>query len=182
MWFLLDCYPLHETKKFIWVAFHSILFLECASSSVVVETIPTNPLTCHLKSDCASVSCCLDETFIAKTFEVVFEIDDCEKKLFIGIEKLQFHVPLKDVEFGMFGFISLFLKLFLYWRLGEIINQGYWQSLTWLHRWYKALRLKVYISSALLLYKYLTIEVMDISSFQLLNLYWLVVTLKCQND
>ena len=57
-------------------------------------------MTCRLKSDCASMSCCLDESFIDRSFELFFEIDDCEKKIFIGIEKLRFHIPLHEFEFG----------------------------------------------------------------------------------
>jgi hypothetical protein len=57
-------------------------------------------MTCHLKTDCASVSCCLDESFINRTLEIFFEIDDCERKLLIGIEKLKFYIPLHEIEFG----------------------------------------------------------------------------------
>ncbi|CAG2251008.1 unnamed protein product [Mytilus edulis] len=72
---------------------------DCNDTDVVA--ISTNPITCRLKSDCAAVSCCLDEDFISKTFEVLFEIDDCERKIYIGIEKLKFYIPLHDFEFDV---------------------------------------------------------------------------------
>ncbi|CAC5374575.1 unnamed protein product [Mytilus coruscus] len=60
---------------------------------------PSNPLTCSFNSECSGVSCCIDSMFINRSFYTNLELDPCEQKLHIGIEKLQFTVSLLDFVF-----------------------------------------------------------------------------------
>ncbi|CAG2190136.1 COL12A [Mytilus edulis] len=60
---------------------------------------PPNPLTCSFNNECSGVSCCIDSMFINRSFYTNLELDPCEQKLHIGIEKLQFTVSLLDFVF-----------------------------------------------------------------------------------
>ncbi|XP_071146419.1 uncharacterized protein [Mytilus edulis] len=95
---------------------------DCNDTDVVA--ISTNPMTCRLKSDCAAVSCCLDENFISKTFEVFFEIDDCERKIYIGIEKLKFYIPLHDFKFDTWHEFSLLKTIRIRYNVYDLWSEG----------------------------------------------------------
>ncbi|XP_076089891.1 uncharacterized protein LOC143061777 [Mytilus galloprovincialis] len=95
---------------------------ECSDTDVVTNS--TNPMTCRLKSDCAAISCCLDEDFISKTFEVFFEIDDCERKIYIGIEKLKFYIPLHDFEFDKWHEFSLVKTIRIRYNIYDLWSEG----------------------------------------------------------
>ncbi|XP_052083535.1 uncharacterized protein LOC127720826 [Mytilus californianus] len=95
---------------------------DCNDTEVV--PISTNPMTCRLKSDCAAISCCLDEKFISKTFVVVFEIDDCERKIYIGIEKLKFYIPLHDFEFDTWHEFSLVKTIRIRYNVYNLWSEG----------------------------------------------------------
>ncbi|XP_052806219.1 uncharacterized protein LOC128235437 [Mya arenaria] len=43
---------------------------------------------CHLDATCSSFTCCVNTTYIQKTFEYQLEIDSCEQKLTLRIERV----------------------------------------------------------------------------------------------
>ncbi|CAG2252210.1 unnamed protein product [Mytilus edulis] len=95
---------------------------DCSDTEVIA--ISTNPITCKLKSDCAAINCCLDEVFINKTFEVFFEINHCERKIYIGIEKLKFYIPLHDFEFDKWHEFSLVKTIRIRYNLYDLWSEG----------------------------------------------------------
>ncbi|KAL5015120.1 hypothetical protein ScPMuIL_009390 [Solemya velum] len=87
--------------------------------SRTVEDIPTLPsaVSCSLHESCTSFDCCMSIEQLQRTFSVSVDVDSCNYKMVINIEKLKFEVLLFNFDWGelkhywMYGFIRIDLKL-----------------------------------------------------------------------
>jgi len=64
-----------------------------------VLTLPTN-INCYVKPSCTNIVCCEDVDMLRRSFETEINIDPCDFKLTVRIERLRFDVPLFDYKWG----------------------------------------------------------------------------------
>ena len=55
---------------------------------------------CNIKNTCTAVSCCVEVGKVGRTFEFVLDVDFCNQKFTVGIEKLVEEVSLNMFEYG----------------------------------------------------------------------------------
>ncbi|XP_071145140.1 uncharacterized protein [Mytilus edulis] len=72
---------------------------ECLASI----SLPILPSTtkCHLFNSCTSISCCVEVPVLQRSFNMFLDLDACNLKLTVGIEKLNFVQMLFDYHWGM---------------------------------------------------------------------------------
>lgn len=75
-----------------------------------MATLPTitGDAVCSIGSDCTSISCCLDDTRIGKSFELFVKFEPCLFRLSVGIDKLTFSRLLFEYEYGQLTEVWLF--------------------------------------------------------------------------
>ena len=94
-------------------------------------TLPilSSELSCHVTDSCTGLQCCINNNYLQQTFEVSFQLDPCENRLTIGIEKTRFNRTLTDFKWGMyikyrqFGHFPLDLAKWYYSHIMEIMGQ-----------------------------------------------------------
>ncbi|KAL5013968.1 hypothetical protein ScPMuIL_008238, partial [Solemya velum] len=59
------------------------------------------PVVCHISGTCTNIQCCLDAGRIPLHFHAYMDLDACNYKLTVGIEKLHFDIMLLDYEWGV---------------------------------------------------------------------------------
>lgn len=74
-------------------------FLECTNVDSLLP-LKSYPLTCNLDHTCTKVSCCVDSPVVNSTFEVLMEVDPCNRMLYLEIENLKTQIPFKDIKWG----------------------------------------------------------------------------------
>lgn len=74
-------------------------FLDCTNVDSFLP-LELYPLTCHLDNTCTKVSCCVDSPVINSTFEVVMDVDPCNRMLYLEIENLKTQIPFKEIKWG----------------------------------------------------------------------------------
>lgn len=74
-------------------------FLDCTKVNSLLP-LDLYPLTCNLDHTCTKVSCCVDSPVVDSAFEVVMDIDPCNRMLYIEIENLRTQIPFKDIKWG----------------------------------------------------------------------------------
>ncbi|VDI45262.1 Hypothetical predicted protein [Mytilus galloprovincialis] len=72
---------------------------EC-SSKVELPILPKE-VVCHLDSTCNGITCCIEIKLLQKNINVFMDIDSCNYRVSIGIEKYQFHFSFGDFQFGV---------------------------------------------------------------------------------
>lgn len=55
---------------------------------------------CHILDTCLGLTCCVENEFLQRTFQIYFELDSCNSKLSIGIEKVFYNTTLIDFKWG----------------------------------------------------------------------------------
>ena len=60
----------------------------------------TGPISCHLMDSCTAVDCCIELTQMTKSFHVFLHLDNCYKRLKVGIENYFIDIAYLDYEFG----------------------------------------------------------------------------------
>lgn len=66
---------------------------------------------CNIKNTCTAVSCCVEVGKVGRTFEFVLDVDFCNQKFTVGIEKLVEEVSLNMFEYGKNIHQILYLQL-----------------------------------------------------------------------
>ncbi|WAR05129.1 hypothetical protein MAR_020498 [Mya arenaria] len=56
--------------------------------------------SCNFDTTCSSFSCCVDIEYIKKMFELRFEIDSCEQRVTIGMERINVYRTFSELKFG----------------------------------------------------------------------------------
>lgn len=74
-------------------------FLDCTNVDSFLP-LELYPLTCHLDNTCTKVSCCVDSPVINSTFEVVMDVDPCNRMLYLEIENLKIRIPFNEIKWG----------------------------------------------------------------------------------
>ncbi|XP_060596420.1 uncharacterized protein LOC132750448 [Ruditapes philippinarum] len=71
---------------------------ECSEYLLVESDL--GPVSCHLSSSCMSLECCINTTALPRSIHAFFQINACDEKLTVGIEKFTFETSLVDYDFG----------------------------------------------------------------------------------
>ncbi|VDI01394.1 Hypothetical predicted protein [Mytilus galloprovincialis] len=66
--------------------------------SVSLQPI-TDPVTCHMMESCTAVDCCVDMTQIGRSFHFFLHLDNCYKRLKVGIENYFIDIAYMNFEF-----------------------------------------------------------------------------------
>lgn len=82
--------PIHSVFNFY--------FKECPANLPLFKIRGTN--NCNIKNTCTAVSCCVEVGKVGRTFEFMMDIDFCNQKFTVGIEKLVEEVSLNMFEYG----------------------------------------------------------------------------------
>ena len=85
---------------FILYSFWLFFFILDCNHVHNVLTLPTN-INCYVKPSCTNIVCCEDVDMLRRSFETEINIDPCDFKLTVRIERLRFDVSLFDYEWGM---------------------------------------------------------------------------------
>ncbi|XP_071123205.1 uncharacterized protein [Mytilus edulis] len=59
-----------------------------------------NTTRCHLYDFCTGVACCTDIKILGRSLTTYIKLDPCNRKLYVGIEKMNVTVNLLDYQFG----------------------------------------------------------------------------------
>lgn len=73
-------------------------FKECPANLPLFKIRGTT--NCNIKNTCTAVSCCVEVGKVGRTFEFMMDIDFCNQKFTVGIEKLVEEVSLNMFEYG----------------------------------------------------------------------------------
>ena len=57
-------------------------------------------VVCYIPGSCTGVNCCVEVEKLARSFNVMFKIDDCGYRFTVGIENLAFTRSLFNFQFG----------------------------------------------------------------------------------
>ena len=69
--------------------------------------------TCYVPDTCTSIDCCIEVTKIGRSFRTYVDVDTCNYKLTVEIDKIHLEYSLVDYEWGktetytLFGLLSL---------------------------------------------------------------------------
>lgn len=94
-------------------------FKECPANLPLFKIRGTT--NCNIKNTCTAVSCCVEVGKVGRTFEFMMDIDFCNQKFTVGIEKLVEEVSLNMFEYGKSW---VFFKI-LFWKW-EFVSK-YWK-------------------------------------------------------
>lgn len=78
-----------------------------------LPSLSAQPITCHVDSSCGGLHCCINVASLSTTFATKLEVDPCNYKMTVGIEKLVFSKDLFTYEWGkeeqmwMFGVVRM---------------------------------------------------------------------------
>ena len=78
-------------------------------------TSQSSDISCHLKSICTAVECCVDADIIADTFAAYVTFDPCDRMIQLGIDNYQFDMSMYDFSWGMFYYVRLSTILDVKW-------------------------------------------------------------------
>lgn len=94
-------------------------FKECPANLPLFKIRGTT--NCNIKNTCTAVSCCVEVGKVGRTFEFMMDIDFCNQKFTVGIEKLVEEVSLNMFEYGKsWVFLRFYFKnefVSKYWKL-----------------------------------------------------------------
>lgn len=100
---------LFQNLQFYWWC---PFIVDCAAVTGL-SPLTSDPLNCHLDSNCNKVSCCVDSTFTSRTFEAVMDIDPCTRTLTLEIEDLKAVIPWSEIKWSEFFCFRLFYIVYL---------------------------------------------------------------------
>lgn len=73
----------------------------------------SNNLNCHISSNCTGIACCLQDHISGTSYQFSIEINPCDEKILITLEKFTFAMSLFDYTMGtkevakLFGVLDL---------------------------------------------------------------------------
>lgn len=81
---------------------YKICFLlsECAFNMSLPSLSPS--VACHILETCLGITCCVENKFLQRTFQIYFELDPCSSKLSLGIENVFYNTTLTDFKWGRY--------------------------------------------------------------------------------
>ncbi|CAG2247494.1 unnamed protein product [Mytilus edulis] len=80
---------------------------ECIQEIQILPALYNN-MNCYIDQTCTAVQCCVDVTELGKALEIGINVDPCDFRLTVRIEKLSFDVTLFDYVWGKQELLDLY--------------------------------------------------------------------------
>lgn len=80
-------------------SFFKIVFISECQQKVSLPSV-ANSTSCHLFTDCTSVTCCTDVNLINRSVRTSLILDPCQYSLEVQIERLTVNISLMEYDFG----------------------------------------------------------------------------------
>lgn len=93
--------------------FELILIIFTTDCAVSPPSPVSNDVNCHISSNCTGISCCLQDHISGTSYQFSIEINPCDEKILITLEKFTFTTSLFDYTMGtkevakLFGVLEL---------------------------------------------------------------------------
>lgn len=93
--------------------FELILIIFTTDCAVSPPSPVSNDVNCHISSNCTGISCCLQDHISGTSYQFSIEINPCDEKILITMEKFTFTTSLFDYTMGtkevakLFGVLEL---------------------------------------------------------------------------
>lgn len=93
--------------------FEIISIISTTDCAVSPSSPVSNDLNCHISSNCTGISCCLEDHISGTSYQFSIEINPCDEKILITLEKFTFTMSLFDYTMGtkevakLFGVLEL---------------------------------------------------------------------------
>lgn len=97
-----------------WVILVIHNFIECEKETKGLSTLGTHT-RCAISRTCSSVHCCLHSEVLNTNLNAFIDIDACNGKINVGIEKYQWSHKLLGYTFGEMKHVSLFGMINMKW-------------------------------------------------------------------
>lgn len=94
------------------LVFHN--FIECEKETKGLSTLGTHT-RCAISRTCSSVHCCLHSEVLNTNLDAFIDIDACNGKINVGIERYQWSHKLVGYTFGEMKHVSLFGMINMEW-------------------------------------------------------------------
>lgn len=94
------------------LVFHN--FIECEKETKGLSTLGTHT-RCAISRTCSSVHCCLHSEVLNTNLDAFIDIDACNGKINVGIERYQWSHKLVGYKFGEMKHVSLFGMINMEW-------------------------------------------------------------------
>lgn len=89
------------------------LIISITDCAVSPPSPVSNNLNCHISSNCTGIACCLQDHLSGTSYQFSIEINPCDEKILITLEKFTFTMSLFDYTMGtkevakLFGVLEL---------------------------------------------------------------------------
>lgn len=89
------------------------LIISITDCAVSPPSPVSNNLNCHISSNCTGIACCLQDHISGTSYQFSIEINPCDEKILITLEKFTFTMSLFDYTMGtkevakLFGVLEL---------------------------------------------------------------------------
>ena len=90
-----------NVERVIFIFPHFLFSDDKCKSAMALPTLDNNVI-CYIPETCTGVRCCVSVEKLARSFSLMFEINDCGYRFTIGIENLVFTRSLFNFQFGKF--------------------------------------------------------------------------------
>lgn len=100
--------------SYFWVILVIYNFVECEKETKGLSTLGTHT-RCAISRTCSSVHCCLHSEVLNTNLDAFIDIDACNGKINVGIEKYQWTHKLLGYTFGEMKHVSLFGMINMEW-------------------------------------------------------------------
>jgi len=81
-------------------------FVECNTTVTSLEDISSHA-ACHIPDRCTAVDCCITLPSFRRNVNVFVDLDSCDYRLSVGIEKIHLNFSLVDYQWGTLQQYSL---------------------------------------------------------------------------
>lgn len=82
-------------------------FVECTTETKGLYSLGTGT-RCSISESCSGIHCCLHSDILQTNFDVFVNVDACNGKINVGIEKYQWSQKLLGYKFGELKHVSMF--------------------------------------------------------------------------
>lgn len=99
--------PLTQERFSFVLQWTSCSFVGCETETKGLSPLGTHT-RCAISSSCSDIHCCLHSDILKTNLDAFINIDVCNGKIYIGIEKYQWSHRLLGYKFGEMKHVSLF--------------------------------------------------------------------------
>jgi hypothetical protein len=94
-------------KRYMLYLIVTTIFIIGCPKPVILQPLPSNTV-CHIFDYCTGITCCTFTDIIGRSIQTYIQLDSCNRKMNVGIERLGFNVSLFDYQFGVKEHMKLY--------------------------------------------------------------------------